>query len=61
MMKHKHIGPEHYACDGCMREAWDGLTEEEKKDRRFWSRILVGFSFALAFVVAFVLWRISRR
>jgi len=59
-MKHDHKGPPDYACEGCFREAWDGLSEEERKASRFWGRVLVGFSFALAFVVAFVLWRISK-
>jgi hypothetical protein len=53
-MRHNHTAPLDRLCPGC----YDEIAEDEKT-RRFWIGILVGFSLALAGVIAFVLFKLG--
>lgn len=54
-MKHVHTGhPTNHACEGCFAE-----VKGELRARRIWAWVIVGFSFALAMVSAFVLWKVG--
>lgn len=62
-MNHQHVGPLSQACTLCFRELRQDVlpkAREELRRRRFWAWVLVGFSFALAAVVAFVLVKLGR-
>ncbi len=56
-MRHRHVGDPMKLCSGCFPEMQE--LQKELRTRRVWAWILVGFSFALAVVVAFVLYRLG--
>lgn len=59
-MKHRHVGNPKMACSLCFVEAQQVLrAQEELRGRRFWAWMIVSFSFVLALVAAFVLYRIG--
>lgn len=57
-MRHKHVGKITDACLGCYGELQADL-KADLRARRFWGWVIVGFSLALAGVMAFVLFKVG--